>query len=210
MTLMELILRVITLFCFLFVGTFPELLMAADGEARFKQCSSCHGEHAEGRKSLAAPSIAGLPAWYILNQLKKYKDGVRGKHPEDAAGMRMRPMATTVQDEYLQELANYISGLKSVKSPSSFKGNTKKGQQLYGACVSCHGASGEGNQAMKAPPLIGTPDWYLFTQLNNFKKGIRGANPAKDPSGAMMAPMAGMLADDQAIRDVVSYIQTLK
>ena len=34
-----------------------------------------------------------------------------------------------------------------------------------------------------APPLRGASDWYLLTQLKNFKAGIRGADPA-DQTGA--------------------------
>ena len=40
-----------------------------------------------------------------------------------------------------------------------------------------HGQNGEGIQAMNAPSLLHTNDWYLVSQLNKFKAGIRGANP---------------------------------
>jgi len=52
-------------------------------------------------------------------------------------------------------------------------------------------------------------DWYLVTQLSNFKQGIRGAHP-KDMYGPQMASMAGFLADDQAASDLVAYIDTLR
>jgi cytochrome c553 len=38
---------------------------------------------------------------------------------------------------------------------------------------------------------------------------VRGTNPA-DTSGALMRPMAQTLADEQAMKDVIAYIMTLK
>jgi len=52
-------------------------------------------------------------------------------------------------------------------------------------------------------------DWYLVTQLKNFKQGIRGAHP-KDLYGPQMASMAEILSDDQATNDLVAYINTLR
>ena len=85
--------------------------------------------------------------------------------------------------------------------------NTTKGQRLYATCAACHGSDGRGIQAMNAPRLAGMSDWYLVTQLKNFKQGIRGAHP-KDMYGPQMASMAAILTDDQAINDLVAYINT--
>lgn len=51
--------------------------------------------------------------------------------------------------------------------------------------------------------------WNLVRQLQDFKSGVRGSNP-KDTYGAQMKSMAAMLANDQAINNVVAYIRTLK
>jgi cytochrome c oxidase subunit 2 len=52
-------------------------------------------------------------------------------------------------------------------------------------------------------------DWYMVTQLKNFKQGIRGVHP-RDMYGPQMASMAAILADDQATDDLVAYINTFK
>jgi cytochrome c oxidase subunit 2 len=52
-------------------------------------------------------------------------------------------------------------------------------------------------------------DWYLVTQLKNFKQRIRGAHP-EDMYGPQMASMAAILADDRAINDLVAYVNTLR
>jgi len=61
---------------------------------------------------------------------------------------------------------------------------------------------------MNAPRLAGMSDWYLVTQLKNFKAGYRGSHP-EDIYGAQMRAMANSLRDDAAINNVVSYINTL-
>ena len=83
------------------------------------------------------------------------------------------------------------------------------GEQQYKLCASCHGADGNGMKAVSGPPLTISSDWYLLTQLKNFKNGLRGGDPAKDPTGATMKGMAAIL-DDKAMHDVIAYIQTLK
>lgn len=87
-------------------------------------------------------------------------------------------------------------------------GDPTKGQQLYAVCSACHGAQGEGNQAMNAPKLAGQDGWYLQRQLAYYKQGVRGTHP-EDTFGRQMAPMAATLADEQAMRDVIAYIETL-
>ncbi len=78
---------------------------------------------------------------------------------------------------------------------------------MYEICANCHGKYGQGIK-MNAPRTAGISDWYLLSQLNNFKEGIRGAHPA-DKSGKQMGFMARLLLDDQAMQDVVAYMNTL-
>jgi cytochrome c oxidase subunit 2 len=87
-------------------------------------------------------------------------------------------------------------------------GNAAAGKAGYAVCAACHGAQGEGNQAMHAPRLSGQSAWYLERQLRQFKQGSRGTHE-KDTFGKMMAPMAATLANDAAIADVVAHIATL-
>lgn len=61
-------------------------------------------------------------------------------------------------------------------------------------CASCHGAQGEGNQALGAPRLAGQNAAYLARQLHNFKEGKRAYDP-KDKDGATMRAAAIGLGD---------------
>jgi cytochrome c oxidase subunit 2 len=88
------------------------------------------------------------------------------------------------------------------------EGDPFRGKTKYIICASCHGANAEGNGETGAPRLQGQHDWYLVRQLNNFRKGIRGAHE-EDEYGHQMMQMSRTLEDEQAVADVVSYIGTL-
>ncbi|MEK6816215.1 MAG: hypothetical protein AABY09_01260, partial [Nanoarchaeota archaeon] len=51
------------------------------------------GQDGLGKPGLGAPAIAGHEAWYIEEQLRKFRSGARGWHAEDLEGLRMKPMA---------------------------------------------------------------------------------------------------------------------
>ncbi|MEQ1570582.1 MAG: c-type cytochrome [Myxococcota bacterium] len=174
-------------------------------------CSQCHGADGVGKESIGAPSIAGLPQYYVTEQLHKFRSGVRGAYYDDAEGLRMRPMALTLRtDTDVEAVAMFVASMKPMApAPTLEGGNAETGKSLYATCNACHGPEGAGMEAVGSPPLTVQPDWYLVRQLGKFKSGVRGAN-AKDAKGGQMRPMAAGLADDQAMKDVVAYIQTLR
>jgi cytochrome c oxidase subunit 2 len=180
----------------------------------YQACGPCHGTAGLGTEtpgtSSATPAIAGLPAWYITAQVEKFRSGARGKHPEDYEGLRMRPMSRYLRNaEDLATVATYIEGLAPMPaSVAASGGDAAKGAGLYATCMACHQADGSGMEALGAPPLTTTQDWYLVSQLRKFKEGIRGVSP-DDVSGATMRPFALMLSDEQAMKDVVAHIRTL-
>lgn len=87
-------------------------------------------------------------------------------------------------------------------------GNPVEGLALYASCVTCHGDYAQGNQQFNAPALANTDSWYLYRQLVNFQKGIRGY-VEHDTAGVQMAAMAKTLKDSVAIADIVAYIETM-
>ncbi|HEV3241526.1 MAG TPA: c-type cytochrome [Casimicrobiaceae bacterium] len=181
---------------------------AAAGKALFAVCSACHGAQAEGNPALNAPKLSGQGGWYLKRQLNNFKNGLRGTNDKDVAGKTMAPMAATLTDEAaINNVVAYINTLPDNPAPATVNGNVKNGHDPFVTCAACHGADGKGIQATNAPRLEGMSDWYLVTQLKNFREGIRGAHP-KDLYGRQMASMAAMLADEQAADDLVAYIDT--
>ena len=184
---------------------------AAAGKPLYAVCAACHGAQAEGNAALHAPKLSGQGDWYLKRQLKYYKQGVRGAHAKDVFGKMMAPMAATLGDDAaINNVSAYIRTLPDNPAPATVKANANNGQRLYvTTCAACHGTNGRGIQATNAPGLKGMSDWYLVTQLKNFKQGIRGAHP-QDMYGVQMALMAAILTDDRAVDDLVAYINTLK
>jgi cytochrome c oxidase subunit 2 len=86
-------------------------------------------------------------------------------------------------------------------------GDATAGAAQYAVCAACHGAQGEGNQALNAPKLAGLPAWYLTRQLHNFKHGVRGGAPGDAIAGQMAAIVQPL--DQAVLDDVVAYVASL-
>jgi len=79
-----------------------------------------------------------------------------------------------------------------------------KGKEIFektGKCITCHGEKAEGNPDQEAPRLAGQHDWYLHSQLTNFKSGER--------KNEKMLPYLGNLTE-QDFQDVSGYLSKLK
>lgn len=197
-------------------------LEPADPGARLfsNNCAQCHGPDGGGNQLVGAPSIAGLPGWYVERQVNYFYDGLRGAHPDDPEGLRMRPMARTFRDrrEQIPVVSAYVESLPAVAPARDLEGgDAEAGKLTYqGVCQNCHGADGEGmvksdlypDLPNLAPSLTIADDWYMLSQLKKFKGGIRGSHP-DDKYGTAMANMALTLADENAMLDVIAYIKTL-
>ena len=109
-----------------------------------------------------------------------------------------------ISNAELNALAAYISKIASQKQEISIKGDVGTGKFVFEHCMSCHGEFGEGDKTIGAPRLTGQSDWYLYQQLINFQKGIRGQHP-NDLYGRQMKDMADMF-NDQMLKDVINYI----
>jgi len=183
---------------------------AEAGKALFAVCGACHGSQGEGNPAMNGPKLSGQGDWYLKRQLNYFKHGTRGTHDQDVYGKQMAPMAATLaNDAAMDNVVAYIKTLPDTPAPPTLKNNAANGRNLYVTCVTCHGPDGRGTQATNAPRLTGMSDWYMVTQLKNFKQGIRGTHP-KDLYGPQMASMTTFMADDQAINDIVAYINTFK
>lgn len=201
------------------------------GEELVVVCKFCHGSSLQGSIRRDGPALAGLPAWYLEQQMRNFIDGVRGTHPEDVPGHQMHFSTGMLRNDYtLSSVAEYISGLEPgipmtadaiVERPYVWEsryaglepgitGNPETGQQTYlSICLACHGPDGASNEALGAASLVYLSEQYLARQLKYFRDGIRGTHP-RDIRGAQMAAMSKSLTTDQAIADVVAYIIRLR
>jgi cytochrome c oxidase subunit 2 len=182
-----------------------------NGKTKFVVCEACHQPTGSGSKEIGAPRIAGQNPWYEQRQLRNFKAGIRGTKPEDKFGAVMRPMALTLPtDQDIEDVIAYFDTLKPEILPQTVQGgDATKGKETYAICAACHGDDGKGIEVLSAPRVAGIPDWYLERQIRNFDTGIRGTH-AEDIFGRQMGVIQKlMLPDDQAILDVITFINTL-
>lgn len=176
---------------------------------KFVYCTVCHGMQLKGIQQLEAPRLSGMDAWYVRKQLEAFSKNWRGAHAEDYPGMEMRPMAAILTASEIEEAAEFVSKTRSALPKATVSGDAVRGEKLYSSCGVCHGTRAEGNEGLGAPALLGANDWYLARQIRNFRDGIRGADPT-DMYGIQMRAAASVLPDDDAIDDIVAYLNTLK
>ncbi len=180
------------------------------GAELFDLCAQCHGPTGGGNQLFLAPSISGLEEWYIEAQLQRFKSGARGTHPADVGGLRMHPMSLSLKsDEQIGSVAAYVASLPAGRPEAVLTGgDPARGATLYVTCAACH-PQGEGNRTINSPSLLRSSDWYLLSSLEKYKSGVRGGNP-QNVNAVMMRGMAIQLVDEQAMKDVVAYIMTLR
>jgi cytochrome c oxidase subunit 2 len=173
-------------------------------------CAVCHGPRGEGNTALDAPRIGGLPDWYVARQLDYFRRGVRGGDDADKYGTQMRAVALGIGGDHgIGGLARWVATLAPEAPDDTAMGNAERGAELYTVCAACHGADGQGSEALNTPSLVGQYGWYLIRQLEHYRSGLRGTHP-DDVYGMQMRPIVlGTLTSDEQIADVVAYIKTL-
>lgn len=182
----------------------------ASGQQQYAVCASCHGQQGEGNPALNAPKLNGLQPWYIERQLKYYQTGIRGAEQGDTYGQQMAPMAAMLSsDEAVRNMAAYIGQLPITESANTISGDPANGMSIYNAnCAACHSRDGSGSWATDAPRIAGMSDWYMATQLRNFKAKIRGAHN-DDDYGEQMVSFSTAMRNEAQLNDVIAYLNTL-
>lgn len=158
-------------------------------EKKAAACFVCHGK--KGRNSPAqAPNLAGQQSVYLVNQLNAFKSGKRKNEV-------MHVQASNLTDEDINNYGAYFAVQEAAKAGGD-PTLAKLGKDKAAVCLSCHGASGEGNGEF--PRLAGQQPNYLAQQLNNFKNGTR--------QNASMQAIAGKLSEEE-INALAAYFGTL-
>jgi cytochrome c553 len=177
---------------------------AEAGAAKAVVCQACHGANGNSTNP-EWPSLAGIGADYIADQLKNFKEGKRSNPV-------MMPNAMTLSADDMANLGAYFDGLVNTgleADPSYWQA----GQALYRggdptraipACMACHGPTGRGNEPAKFPALRGQQSVYVMKQLNDYASGARSTGP-----NGIMETIAKRLSPDD-IRNLASYLQGLR
>jgi cytochrome c553 len=86
-------------------GPAPRIVKGEPGVA-LMACGSCHLMSGQGHPESA--DMAGLPAEYLVRQMKYFKSGARKDDP------RMGPIAKATSDEDVRQAAEYFAALKPI------------------------------------------------------------------------------------------------
>ncbi len=98
-----------------------------------KVCGACHGEDGNSRIE-NIPSLAGQPAFFVMNQLFLMREGVRKVEA-------MTALVKDLKDAEMQALAKHFAGLTPRPSGEKIDAElVKRGEALAQAkrCASCH------------------------------------------------------------------------
>jgi cytochrome c553 len=193
-------------------GAPPVAASPAPGAVLFQNlCIHCHGSKGEGNATLKAPSIAGLPDWYVVAQLQNFQFDRRGVHAADTEGQMMRAISKALTPQQIPEVASHVTQLPRVTPPPANPAvDLARGKELYEErCMECHRYNGEGELVFRSPPLVGFPDWYLTAQLRKFQRGLRGAEIG-DEYGKKMILSSSYVDDEPMLQSLVAYLLTLQ
>jgi cytochrome c553 len=177
---------------------------AQNGATKAQVCQACHGANGNSANP-EWPSLAGLGADYIAEQLQNFKDGKR-------VNAIMQPMAAPLSTQDMQDLGAYFDTLANTgleADPSYWQAGEalyRGGDKARGipACMACHGPTGAGNEPAKFPALHGQHSVYIAKQLSAYADGSRPPGP-----GGIMPVIAKRLSPDD-MRNLASYIQGLR
>lgn len=139
------------------------------------QCMACHLQTGMGILAMNAPSIAGLPRWYVADQLRKFRTDQRGYHVDDVAGKLMQANAVVLDERSIAFVGRHIENLALNPNRNTLGNETDPTTEVLYLenCASCHGMKGEGDRKHRAPPLTSQQDWYLLKQWENFQSSKR-------------------------------------
>jgi cytochrome c553 len=177
---------------------------AEAGAAKAVVCQACHGANGNSTNP-EWPSLAGVGADYIAEQLKNFKEGKRNNPV-------MMPNAMTLSADDMADLAAYFDSLTNTgleADPSYWQAGEKLyrgGDQARAipACMACHGPTGRGNEPAKFPALRGQQSVYVVKQLNDYASGARPTGP-----NGIMQTIAKRLSPED-MRNLASYMQGIR
>ena len=180
---------------------------AEAGKAKSAPCAACHG--VDGNSANPAwPKLAGQGAPYIVDQLSKFKEGIRRNPLMDA-------QAAGLSEQDMHDLAAFYSTQTTTPGAANPE-LVELGEAIYRggiinkavtACSACHGPTGAGNIPAKFPKLSGQHADYTESRLIAY----RAIDPTLEktyPAASIMVSVTERLTDTE-IKALAQYIQGL-
>lgn len=188
---------------------------AARGKSRAGElyCDACHGPNGNS-ETTEWPSLAGQNPSYFRAQLELLRSGAR-------PSAEMQPMAVPLSDQDIADLAAHYS-IQTAATTATAGESAQVGESLYlkgdsargiAACISCHGAKGEGNSVTGDPAVRAQQPGYVIRQLEAYAKRTRYApglqDEAKSANLEIMQEISQKLSPEE-ISSLASYLHALR
>ena len=140
---------------------------AAPFDEKLATCLACHGEKGVSQTS-EVPSLAGMPADYVLIQLFMFRQGTRKVEI-------MNDLAKDMTDDDLRKFSDYFAKLAPPpamgEAPDPAKAERARAVIAKNHCASCHNQNFSGREQM--PRLAAQREDYLLKALRDYKTGKR-------------------------------------
>lgn len=135
-------------------------------------CFLCHGAQGESTSEVF-PRLAGQHAEYIAKQLAAFRSGQRKSSAMAEMVARLTPDEMLALGRYYEKMSPPREAAREPALAAMGQVLYQQGNPLSGvpACVSCHGANGEG--AAHLPRLANQFSGYLRSQLQSFNQRQR-------------------------------------
>ena len=159
---------------------------------KLQLCGACHGEDGNSKME-KIPSLAGQPAFFILNQLFLMREGVRKVEA-------MAPIVKDLKDDDLDKLSKHFAAQQPKRSDEKLDRTlAKRGGEVVEQrrCTSCHLRTLAGQD--QVPRISKQRIDYLILALKSYRDTQR---PGADT--AMSAPIAG--ASDADVEALAHYL----
>ena len=174
------------------LGMAPAMGQRGPLAEKIELCGACHGEDGNSKME-KTPSLAGQPAFYILNQLFLMREGVRKVEA-------MAPIVKDLKDSDLDALSKHYAALAPKRSDEAYDRtlNTRAAEVVaQRRCTSCHLQTFAGQDQI--PRINKQRIDYMVDVLKSYRD-----NPRPGADTAMSAPVAGMSDDD--IKALAHYL----
>ena len=87
------------------------------------ECLVCHSN----KEAQRGPVIHGMERWYLIDQLEKFKSGVRGQRPSNRSEYLMGVGARKIENDYqLAFLANWFAEQNPLPAIRTVQGNIEE------------------------------------------------------------------------------------
>ncbi len=176
----------------------------SDGAALYRRyCALCHGAEGEGYRADNAPALAGQELLrsasdaYLTQAIAQGRPGT----PMSAWDRRRGgPLSATDMEAIVQHMRSWQRLPNMVVDEIEVNGDATRGSAVYAQhCASCHGAGGEGVEAVRLANAV-----FLATASDGFLQFA----VSHGRSGTRMPAFRGRL-NPQQIDDVVSFVRSM-